>query len=71
MSDQSGMVNGANAQPTLSFIFTVAEWMAIREGLFELRGRVGLPIIQKLEALLMQAQNAQLTTEEARKGIVQ
>lgn len=73
MSDQLNGVNGNNAQPTLSFAFTVAEWSVIRTALYEapLPAKFTTPVIGKLEQALMQAQNAVTTTEEARQGSVQ
>lgn len=65
-------MNGAQPQqPSYSFSFTVNEWMVIRAGLYELPGKIGIPIIGKLEQAIMQAQAAQAVTEEPRKGIVQ
>ena len=61
MTDQPTLVNGNNAQPTLSFSFTVQEWSVIRTALYEapLPAKCTTPVIGKLEQALMQAQNAQ------------
>lgn len=67
MSDQLNGVNGANAQPTLSLTFTVQEWMTLRAGLYELPGKIGIPVIGKLEQMLMQGQQAQLVTDEVKQ----
>lgn len=65
-------INGVNGkEPTLSFTFTINEWMVLRAGLYELPGKIGIPIIGKLEGFIAQAQQAQAVTAEARAEIVQ
>lgn len=71
MPEQGSMVNGNNAQPILSFSFTLQEWSVIRAGLYELPAKIAVPVIGKLETALMQAQNAQVATEVARGEVIQ
>lgn len=48
----------------IEITLTLQEWQCVRAGLLELPGKIGLPVIMKLEPQLMQATKPRVNGED-------